>query len=73
MFTYGHLHYSCIKYIPKEEEGNEIVEIKEIGSIVIQAKFFSKIVKKLPTDTVEIEVQGSRIRAPSSSRMLESI
>ncbi|MBA4537665.1 DNA polymerase III subunit beta [Bacillus aquiflavi] len=43
-------------FIPKEEDGDEIVEIKEYGSIVLQAKFFSDIVKKLPLDVVEIEV-----------------
>lgn len=43
-------------FIPKEENGDEIVEIKETGAIVLNARFFSEIVKKLPTDTVEIEV-----------------
>ncbi|MCQ6280213.1 DNA polymerase III subunit beta [Bacillus sp. EB600] len=45
-------------FIPREEDGNEIVEIKESGAIVLNARFFSEIVKKLPTDTVEIEVLG---------------
>jgi DNA polymerase-3 subunit beta len=43
-------------FIPKEENGDEIVEIRETGAIVLNARFFSEIVKKLPTDTVEIEV-----------------
>jgi DNA polymerase III subunit beta len=47
---------SIESFIPKEEEGDEIVEIKQTGAIVLQAKFFSEIVKKLPTDSVEIEV-----------------
>ena len=34
------------------------MEIKQTGAIVLQAKFFSEIVKKLPTDHVEIEVQN---------------
>ncbi|WP_071461070.1 DNA polymerase III subunit beta [Bacillus massilinigeriensis] len=46
---------SIESFIPREEEGSEIVEIKRSGSIVLQAKFFSEIVRKLPTDTVEIE------------------
>ncbi|SFB01617.1 MULTISPECIES: DNA polymerase III subunit beta [unclassified Bacillus (in: firmicutes)] len=50
---------SIESFIPKEESGDEIVEIKQAGSIVLQAKFFSEIVKKLPTDTVEMEVQGN--------------
>lgn len=44
--------------IPKEEEGDEIVEIKETGAVVLQAKYFGEIVKKLPTDYVEFEVQN---------------
>lgn len=49
---------SIESFIPKEEGGDELVEIKHTGSIVLQAKFFSEIVKKLPTDTVEIDVQN---------------
>lgn len=48
---------SIESFIPKEEDGNELVEIKEPGAIVLQARFFSEIVKKLPTETVDIEVQ----------------
>ncbi len=49
---------SIESFIPREEAGDELVEIKQTGSIVLQAKFFSEIVKKLPTDTVEIDVQN---------------
>ncbi|GIN64516.1 DNA polymerase III subunit beta [Robertmurraya siralis] len=49
---------SIESFIPREEEGDEIVEIKQKGAIVLQAKFFSEIVKKLPTDFVEMEVQS---------------
>ncbi|MBN8202159.1 DNA polymerase III subunit beta [Bacillus sp. NTK034] len=48
---------SIESFIPKEEAGDEIVEIKQAGAIVLQAKFFSEIVKKLPTDSVEISVE----------------
>ncbi|WP_456277189.1 DNA polymerase III subunit beta [Bacillus sp. AK128] len=47
---------SIESFIPLEESGNEIVEVEQKGSIVLQARFFSEIVKKLPQDTVEIEV-----------------
>jgi DNA polymerase III subunit beta len=47
---------SIESFIPSEENGNEIVEILQIGSVVLQARFFSEIVKKLPMDIVEIEV-----------------
>ncbi|HAQ08782.1 MAG TPA: DNA polymerase III subunit beta [Bacillus bacterium] len=50
---------SIESFIPKEEDGDEIVEIKQPGSIVLQARFFSEIVKKLPTDSVEIEVHNN--------------
>lgn len=49
---------SIESFIPKEEAGDEIVEIKQAGAIVLPAKFFSEIVKKLPTDFVEIEVEN---------------
>jgi DNA polymerase III subunit beta len=47
---------SIESFIPSEEDGNEIVEILQTGSVVLQARFFSEIVKKLPMDIVEIEV-----------------
>ncbi len=49
---------SIESFIPKEEAGDEIAEIKQFGAIVLQAKFFSEIVKKLPTDMVEIHVEN---------------
>ncbi|KQL51331.1 DNA polymerase III subunit beta [Heyndrickxia shackletonii] len=47
---------SIESFIPKEEDGDELVEIHSTGGIVLQAKFFGEIVKKLPMDTVEMEV-----------------
>jgi DNA polymerase-3 subunit beta len=46
---------SIESYIPAEE--NEIVNVEQIeeGSIVLQAKYFPDIVRKLPEKTVEIE------------------
>jgi DNA polymerase III subunit beta len=49
---------SIESFIPKEEDDKEIIEIKQPGSIVLQARFFSDMVKKLPSDFVEIEVQN---------------
>ncbi|WP_112179022.1 MULTISPECIES: DNA polymerase III subunit beta [Paraliobacillus] len=45
---------SIESFIPKEEEGIENVEIGENGSIVVQAKYFPDIIRKLPLKTVEI-------------------
>jgi DNA polymerase-3 subunit beta len=47
---------SIESFIPLEENGNQIVEVEQTGSIVLQARFFSEIVKKLPQDSVEIEI-----------------
>ncbi|HEY4551551.1 MAG TPA: DNA polymerase III subunit beta, partial [Bacillaceae bacterium] len=47
---------SIESFIPKEEDGDEIVEIKAQGGVVLNARFFGEIVRKLPMDTVEIEV-----------------
>jgi len=47
---------SIESFIPTEEDGDELVEIHSTGGIVLQAKFFGEIVKKLPMDTVEMEV-----------------
>ncbi|OQM44446.1 DNA polymerase III subunit beta [Anoxybacillus sp. UARK-01] len=44
--------------IPAEEEGTIIAEVLQPGSIVLPARFFAEIVKKLPEDNVEIEVQN---------------
>jgi len=49
---------SIESFIPKEENDSVIVEIQRPGSIVLQAKFFSEIVKKLPTSQVELEVDN---------------
>ncbi|MBE1556526.1 DNA polymerase III subunit beta [Sporosarcina limicola] len=43
-------------FIPAEEDGEQIIRIVEKGSIVLQARVFSEIVRKLPTNDVTIEV-----------------
>ncbi|SET74924.1 DNA polymerase-3 subunit beta [Oceanobacillus limi] len=47
---------SIESYIPAEEDGIVNVEQIEEGSIVLQAKYFPDIVRKLPEQTVEFEV-----------------
>ncbi|MBD8071233.1 DNA polymerase III subunit beta [Bacillus sp. PS06] len=59
---------SIESFIPAEEDGSEIVEIKQPGSIVLQARFFSEIVKKLPSDSVEIEVENQLLTIIRSGR-----
>ncbi|SFE63663.1 DNA polymerase III subunit beta [Alteribacillus iranensis] len=48
---------SIESFIPAQDEETEYVEIKEEGSIVLQARFFADIVKKLPGESIEIYVQ----------------
>lgn len=50
---------SIQSFIPVEEDEHEIVEVKESGSIVLNARFFGEIIKKLPMETVEIEVHNN--------------
>lgn len=43
-------------FIPVEEDGQEIIQVTETGSIVLQARMFNEIIRKLPTNEVEIQV-----------------
>lgn len=45
-------------FIPAEKDGEQIIQVSEKGSIVLQAKVFSEIVRKLPTNDVTIEVEN---------------
>jgi DNA polymerase III subunit beta len=51
---------SIESFIPSEEDGIVYVENIEPGSIVLQAKYFPDIVRKLPQNTVEIESDNTR-------------
>ncbi|RXJ02848.1 DNA polymerase III subunit beta [Anaerobacillus alkaliphilus] len=56
-------------FIPKEENDQQLVDIVQEGSIVLQAKFFTEIVKKLPSDKIEVVVQdqfATTLRSGSS-------
>ncbi|WP_026675513.1 DNA polymerase III subunit beta [Alkalihalobacterium bogoriense] len=60
---------SIESFIPVEEDDKEFVKIIEEGSIVLQAKFFAEIVKKLPEEQIEIIVQdqfATTLRSGSS-------
>lgn len=48
---------STVSYIPAEFLGDTLAEISQEGGIILQAKYFSEIIKKLPKDDVEIEVK----------------
>lgn len=60
---------SIESFIPIEDEGQQLVQVIESGSIVLQAKFFAEIVKKLPEDKIELSVQdqfSATLRSGSS-------
>lgn len=46
---------SIESFIPKEDDEHVFIENIEPGSIVLQARYFSEIVRKLPEDTIELE------------------
>lgn len=50
---------SIESFIPKEEDGLVHVEDIETGSIVVQAKYFPEIIRKLPLKTVEISTDDN--------------
>ncbi|GGH80282.1 DNA polymerase-3 subunit beta [Pullulanibacillus pueri] len=60
---------SIQSFIPLEENGIENATVDIPGQIVLQARFFSDIVKKLPGDQVDLEVDSrlmTRITSGSS-------
>jgi DNA polymerase-3 subunit beta len=44
-------------FIKAEEDGDQVIRVIEEGSIVVPARMFNEIVRKLPTSDVEIEVK----------------
>ena len=43
-------------FVPAEKDGEELITVTTTGSIVLQARMFNEIIRKLPTNEVEIEV-----------------
>ncbi|GGE48163.1 DNA polymerase III subunit beta [Pullulanibacillus camelliae] len=67
---------SIQSFIPTEENDIENASIHIPGSIVLQARFFADIVKKLPGDSVDIEVDSrlmTRITSGSSEFNLNGL
>ncbi|QAY67491.1 DNA polymerase III subunit beta [Paenibacillus protaetiae] len=60
---------SIQSFIPVEQDGNIYAHVDKPGSVVLPAKFFVEIVKKLPSDQVEFEVNAqfqTQIRSGST-------
>ncbi|MTT31051.1 DNA polymerase III subunit beta [Terrilactibacillus sp. BCM23-1] len=67
---------SIKSFIPLSENDQQNVTIEKTGQIVLQAKVFSDIVRKLPSDTIEIEVDQrliTKITAGSSEFTLNGL
>lgn len=47
---------SIQSFIPLEHDQKVIIELQQRGSVVLPAKFFTEIIKKLPSELIEIEV-----------------
>ncbi len=60
IFTGSDSDISIESFIPIEEDDNQIIEMIQTGSIVLNARFFGDIVRKLPMDTVEISTEDSQ-------------
>ncbi|GGH29834.1 DNA polymerase III subunit beta [Paenibacillus segetis] len=43
-------------FIPAEDNNKQIVQVERSGSVVLPAKFFVEIIKKLPSQEIEMEV-----------------
>ncbi|MBD8501006.1 DNA polymerase III subunit beta [Paenibacillus arenosi] len=48
---------SIQSFIPVEDDRQTIVQVERPGSVVLPAKFFVEIIKKLPSANIEIEVR----------------
>jgi DNA polymerase III subunit beta len=48
---------SIQNFTPIEQDGNTIIELSQNGSVVLPAKFFMEIIRKLPSSKIEIEVK----------------
>lgn len=50
---------SIQSFIPHERKDITIIQLHQEGSVVLPAKFFSEIIKKLPSQNIEIEVSSN--------------
>ncbi|TBL77471.1 DNA polymerase III subunit beta [Paenibacillus thalictri] len=48
---------SIQSFIAKEQDGLQVIELQKPGSVVLPAKFFVEMIRKLPSQHVEIEVK----------------
>ncbi|PTL37700.1 DNA polymerase III subunit beta [Alkalicoccus saliphilus] len=53
-------------FIPAEEGDKQVVDVEKPGAIVLQAKYFADIIKKLPESTVEVSINDQNVTKISS-------
>ncbi|WP_127587566.1 DNA polymerase III subunit beta [Paenibacillus koleovorans] len=56
-FTASDTEISIQSFVAKEKNGIEVVQVLREGSVVVPARFFSEMIRKLPSERVEIEVK----------------
>ena len=61
MLTASDAEISIQSFIPAEKDGNTAVAVEQPGSVVFPAKFFAEIVRKLPTEEIDIEIKENFI------------
>lgn len=64
---------SIESFIPAEEEGTVFVENITPGSIVLQARYFPQIIRKLPENTVHIEADAEQNVTIKSGKALYNL
>ncbi|AZS13040.1 DNA polymerase III subunit beta [Paenibacillus lutimineralis] len=61
-------------YIPVEDNEKQIVQVERPGSVVLPAKFFVEIIKKLPSSEIEMELlDGFQTRITSGSTDIQMV
>jgi DNA polymerase III subunit beta len=60
-FTGSDSDISIESYLPTVLDDQQLVDVKRTGSIVLNARYFSDIVKKLPSDFVELESDNNYV------------
>ncbi|ODG91782.1 MULTISPECIES: DNA polymerase III subunit beta [Bacillaceae] len=60
-FTGSDSDISIESYLPIVLDDQQLVDVKRTGSIVLNARYFSDIVKKLPSDFVELESDNNYV------------
>lgn len=61
-------------FIPAEDQNKQIVQVDRPGSVVLPAKFFVEMIKKLPSSEIEMEVQeGFKTQIRSGSTDIQMV